>query len=297
VPGLQQRTLAALMKIKRVTLTMSFATYLQSLIDLGRQRVVSVGRSVELYYVLLVVVGLLHIIRFVKTRESFTCVEHRGKPKFVEGAKTFLGSDGTTVRHSLFSQNPDLPTPDLQDHLDIGGTKQQSSYEEVSDDNDDESADIEAENKVDGDTADEEAESDENEEVITNLSLIDKITYLKVRKPNIQSKLVRIYRHSLDDAWNIELFASPIGHQRQHVINGVGCKTASSNGTMFVITVASASEKESDPFDPLLEGDIIKSVNGVYIGSPELDSVVKVINSLSKETDVILEIQRYRMPH
>jgi len=86
--------------------------------------------------------------------------------------------------------------------------------------------------------------------------------------------LVRVTRKSIQDRWNVELFA-----------------TCLEGSLSRYLTVASTFP---NPVDQLEDGDIVRAINGVKVGSKELNSLSKVFSFLSREVDVLLEIGRYR---
>lgn len=47
-----------------------------------------------------------------------------------------------------------------------------------------------------------------------------------------------------------------------------------------------------DPFDEIHDGDMVVSINGVQVGSNELDSLEKVLSYLSQEVDALIEVRQ-----
>jgi hypothetical protein len=88
--------------------------------------------------------------------------------------------------------------------------------------------------------------------------------------------LGRLSRKTVHERWNIDLYA-----------------TCAKGSASRVLTVASSA---SDPFDQLEEGDIIRAINGIIVGSPELDSLQKVFAFLSCEIEVMMEVRRVPRP-
>lgn len=86
--------------------------------------------------------------------------------------------------------------------------------------------------------------------------------------------LVRITRKSIQDRWNVELFAT--------------CLEGSLARYLTVVSTV------PNPVVQLEEGDIVRVINGVKVGSKELNLLSKVFSFLSKEVDVCLEIDRLR---
>ena len=86
--------------------------------------------------------------------------------------------------------------------------------------------------------------------------------------------LVRLARKSVQDRWSLELFATCLeGSQAR------------------ILTVAATVYC---PVDPLEEGDIVRAINGVKVGSTELSTLGKVFAFLRREVELVLEIHRQR---
>lgn len=94
------------------------------------------------------------------------------------------------------------------------------------------------------------------------------------RRGNV--RLVRISRKSVHDRWDVDFYA-----------------TCEADSVTRVLTVASAGP---DPFDQLEEGDTVRAINGINVGSPELDSLQKVFAFLSREIEVMMEVRRVPRP-
>jgi hypothetical protein len=86
-------------------------------------------------------------------------------------------------------------------------------------------------------------------------------------------RLVRISRKSLQNLWNFDLYATTRGPER---------------GGTRVLAIASS---KADEYDPLFEGDLVRSINGVCIGSSLLDTVEKVLAFLSREIEILIEVE------
>lgn len=86
-------------------------------------------------------------------------------------------------------------------------------------------------------------------------------------------RLVRLFRETVSHRWNVDFYASKSGGTTHH----------------RVLTVASSVP---DPFDELVEGDVVLSINGHRIGSPALGSLSKVFAFLGQEVEVMVEVQR-----
>ena len=88
-----------------------------------------------------------------------------------------------------------------------------------------------------------------------------------------ESRLVRIFRKSRKDRWNIELIATPTPLVGKSSLSVAACKL-------------------DDPFDGLKAGDVVTAINGVKVGSSQLNSLSKVISRFGQEIEIMLEIQR-----
>ena len=111
---------------------------------------------------------------------------------------------------------------------------------------------------------------DADEDSPTPISL-DRISLSTDTSGRGQSLLVRSFRASATSRWSMEFY--------------VALDPASDR---YLLTVADVKPS----MDGLMIGDIINSFNGVPIGSPDLDTMSKVLNSLSQEVDILMEIQR-----
>jgi hypothetical protein len=87
-------------------------------------------------------------------------------------------------------------------------------------------------------------------------------------------RLGRLSRTSIQDRWNVEFFA-----------------TCLDNTPARILTIATTVP---DPFDQFEEGDIIKSVNGIRIGSEQMDTLKKFFVFLNQEIEVLVEVRRQR---
>jgi hypothetical protein len=85
-------------------------------------------------------------------------------------------------------------------------------------------------------------------------------------------RLGRISRESIRDRWNVEFYA-----------------TCLDNSNDRVLTVASTIP---DPFDQFEEGDVVKSVNGLRVGSKHLDTLQKFYVFINQQVEVLLEVHR-----
>lgn len=86
-----------------------------------------------------------------------------------------------------------------------------------------------------------------------------------------ETHLVRLNRSSLNDPWNLEFVADPMPESDKYIL------------------IVSAADFD-DPFIEISDGVAVKSINGMTIGSSELDSMEKVIARLAQEVDIMLEI-------
>lgn len=87
-------------------------------------------------------------------------------------------------------------------------------------------------------------------------------------------RLGRISRKSIRDRWNVEFYATCIDNSNDRIL-----------------TVASTIP---DPFDQFNEGDVVKSVNGIRIGSANLDTLQKFYVFINQQVEVLLEVRRIR---
>ena len=85
-------------------------------------------------------------------------------------------------------------------------------------------------------------------------------------------RLGRISRNSVRDRWNVEFYA-----------------TCLKNSSDRILTVASTIP---DPFDQFEEGDVVKSVNGMRIGSINFDTLQKFYMFINQQVEVLLEVRR-----
>lgn len=85
-------------------------------------------------------------------------------------------------------------------------------------------------------------------------------------------RLGRIARDSIRDKWNVEFYATCIDNSNDRIL-----------------TVASTIP---DPFDKFEEGDVVKSVNGMRIGSSNLDTLQKFYVFINQQVEVLLEVRR-----
>jgi hypothetical protein len=85
-------------------------------------------------------------------------------------------------------------------------------------------------------------------------------------------RLGRISRDSIRDRWNVEFYA-----------------TCLDNSNARTLTVASTIP---DPYDQFEEGDVVKSVNGMRIGSAHLDTLQKFYMFINQQVEVLLEVYR-----
>ena len=85
-------------------------------------------------------------------------------------------------------------------------------------------------------------------------------------------RLGRISRNSIRDRWNVEFYATCIDNSNDRIL-----------------TVASTIP---DPFDQFNEGDVVKSVNGIRIGSANLDTLQKFYVFINQQVEVLLEVRR-----
>jgi hypothetical protein len=83
------------------------------------------------------------------------------------------------------------------------------------------------------------------------------------------ARLGRIARETVHDRWNVDFFAT---HE---------------DSSARILTIASTVP------DLLEVGDIVRSVNGIRIGSSELDTLQKFLTFLSQEVEVFLEVRRF----
>jgi PHD-like zinc-binding domain len=87
-------------------------------------------------------------------------------------------------------------------------------------------------------------------------------------------RLGRLSRKSVHDRWNVEFYATCID-----------------NTSARVLTIATT---DPDPFDQFEEGDIIKSVNGIRIGSKDMDTLKKFFMFINQQVEVLVEVRRHR---
>jgi hypothetical protein len=82
------------------------------------------------------------------------------------------------------------------------------------------------------------------------------------------ARLGRIARETVHDRWNVDFFATQ------------------EESSARILTIASTA------VDLLEVGDIVRSANGVRIGSSELDTLQKFLTFLSQEVEVLVEVRR-----
>jgi hypothetical protein len=87
----------------------------------------------------------------------------------------------------------------------------------------------------------------------------------------VEQLLVRVQRPSLGDRWNLELTGVLL--EGKHYL-------------------AVAFAPECDPYDKLMEGDLIVAINGERLGSKELQTIDSVVSRLGQEVDVLFQVQR-----
>jgi len=95
----------------------------------------------------------------------------------------------------------------------------------------------------------------------------------QTNRTNGRRSIVRlgfISRETVHDRWNVDFFA-----------------TQAADSSTRVLTIAST---ETDLLD---EGDMVRSVNGIQIGSSQLDTLQKLLTFLSQEIEVFLEVRRF----
>jgi hypothetical protein len=93
-------------------------------------------------------------------------------------------------------------------------------------------------------------------------------------RPNemTESRLIRVTRQSLKDLWNLQLTIDLM-------LTG-----------KYQILVSSCNS--SNPLNGLHDGDIIKAINGIKVGNPQMNSMNKVFATLSRQTDIMFEVER-----
>jgi hypothetical protein len=89
-------------------------------------------------------------------------------------------------------------------------------------------------------------------------------------------RLGRISRESTRDRWNVEFYA-----------------TCVDNSSARILTIATARH---DPIDHFEEGDIVKSVNGIRVGSMNMDTLQKFFSYINHQVEVLLEVRRLLQP-
>ena len=85
-------------------------------------------------------------------------------------------------------------------------------------------------------------------------------------------RLGRIARDSIRERWNVEFYATCIDNSHDRIL-----------------TIASTIP---DPFDQFEEGDVVKSINGMRIGSANLDTLQKFYLFINQQVEVLLEVRR-----
>jgi PHD-like zinc-binding domain len=103
------------------------------------------------------------------------------------------------------------------------------------------------------------------------LALIDR--NYKTNGRRFVARLGRIARETVSDRWNVDFFA-----------------TSTEDSSARVLTIASTIP---DPFDVFEQGDIIRSINGIRVGSDGMDTLQKFFTFLSQEIEVMLEVRRF----
>jgi monoamine oxidase len=86
------------------------------------------------------------------------------------------------------------------------------------------------------------------------------------------TRLVRITRASLKSLWNLELKVDRLADSDKHVLSV-------------------ARPKSGQPYDDLVEGDVIRMINGLYVGSSELDTMEMVLSTLRQAIDVFMQVE------
>lgn len=111
----------------------------------------------------------------------------------------------------------------------------------------------------------------ENEETI-EFSLPIAIPLAKCNSRRGILRLSRLVRETVRDRWNVDLYA-----------------TGTARSASRKLKIASSAP---DPHDQLEDGDVVQAINGIKIGSPDLDSLQKVFALLSQEVEAMLEVRR-----
>lgn len=88
----------------------------------------------------------------------------------------------------------------------------------------------------------------------------------------VATRLIRLQRASVDECWNLQFQIKPLPYSDESLLIGI-------------------SGKQDDPVDTVVEDVIVKSVNGIRVGSKELDTLKKVVTRFSQEVDVLLEVE------
>jgi len=205
---------------------------------------------------------------FDKAGPKFRCISHRERPSLRARADGHSNNSKTkpAFHHTLFSAGASERTADRPSNYDVVGSLHPLET------TDSESAD-----------SSEDDDAEETDQKTTKAASPTKVTsdiplaffrFSKkqdgIRRSTV--RLVRLFRETVSHRWNVDFFASKSG-----------------GSSYRVLTVASSVP---DPFDELLEGDVVLSINGVRIGSPALDSLSKVFAFLSREVEVMVEVQR-----
>jgi len=90
---------------------------------------------------------------------------------------------------------------------------------------------------------------------------------------SVETILVHLSRPSLNDCWNLELSAMPLPGDEKSILS---------------VAVA----RNDDPYNRLVEGDMVKAINGVMVGSDSCETVQHVVSLLGQEVDILMEIER-----
>ena len=73
---------------------------------------------------------------------------------------------------------------------------------------------------------------------------------------------------------------------------GIQFSTEASSSGRYLTIYKCTDREDDDPYNTLEKGDIVVAINGLTIGSDELDSIDNVVRRLGQEVDILIEIAR-----
>jgi hypothetical protein len=221
----------------------------------------------------------------LEKRPQFRCRQHRKKEiteplkRAVTSSTAQLKDSGTSgiFHHALFSQGGSSPHIAVPGNLDIDRSDHRALAPDKKNLQDDTSSSSESENEQ------EEANHIEEKQG-PPVNTVAYVLTSDVQSDNaVETTLARLYRGSIGEPWNVEFYVTRLDDNDEKDNNSHdGEKRA-------LLSVAMA---RPDAFDEVRDGDIVIAINGMRVGSPELDSLEKVLSRLSQEVEAMMEVRR-----